>query len=50
MLLHSHISDGQIALARPVAQKPSIVPIPGTTQMSHMLNEFAAPVDGAPRS
>jgi aryl-alcohol dehydrogenase-like predicted oxidoreductase len=33
---------GQIALAWLLAQKPWIVPIPGTTQMAHMLENTAA--------
>jgi aryl-alcohol dehydrogenase-like predicted oxidoreductase len=32
----------QIALAWLMAQKPWIVPIPGTTQMAHMLENSAA--------
>jgi diketogulonate reductase-like aldo/keto reductase len=32
----------QIALAWLMAQKPWIVPIPGTTQMSHMLENLGA--------
>lgn len=40
---------GQIALAWLLAQKPWIVPIPGTTQMAHMLeNTGAAAVQFAP--
>lgn len=35
-------SPGQIALAWLMAQKPWIVPIPGTTQMSHMLENIGA--------
>jgi aryl-alcohol dehydrogenase-like predicted oxidoreductase len=34
---------GQIALAWLLAQKPWIVPIPGTTQMAHMIENIAAP-------
>ncbi|AYG62292.1 aldo/keto reductase [Rhizobium jaguaris] len=34
---------GQIALAWLMAQKPWIVPIPGTTQMPHMLENAGAP-------
>ena len=32
----------QIALAWLMAQKPWIVPIPGTTQMAHMLENIGA--------
>ena len=35
-------SAGQIALAWPLAQRPWIVPIPGTTQMAHMLENIGA--------
>jgi aryl-alcohol dehydrogenase-like predicted oxidoreductase len=35
-------APGQIALAWLMAQKPSIVPIPGTTQMPHMLENIGA--------
>lgn len=35
---------GQIALAWLLAQKPWIVPIPGTTQMAHMIENIGAPV------
>ncbi|ARD13750.1 MULTISPECIES: aldo/keto reductase [Pseudomonas] len=35
-------SPGQIALAWLMAQKPWIVPIPGTTQMAHMLENIGA--------
>jgi len=35
-------TPGQIALAWLLAQKPWIVPIPGTTQMAHMLENTAA--------
>ncbi len=35
---------GQIALAWLMAQKPWIVPIPGTTQMAHMLENIGASV------
>lgn len=35
-------SPGQIALAWLMSQKPWIVPIPGTTQMSHMLENIGA--------
>lgn len=42
-------TPGQIALAWLLAQKPWIVPIPGTTQMAHMLeNNGAANVTFAP--
>ncbi|MDM9625069.1 aldo/keto reductase [Rhizobium sp. S152] len=34
---------GQIALAWLLAQKPWIVPIPGTTQMAHMIENIRAP-------
>lgn len=34
---------GQIALAWLLAQKPWIVPIPGTTQMAHMVENIGAP-------
>jgi aryl-alcohol dehydrogenase-like predicted oxidoreductase len=34
---------GQIALAWLMAQKPWIVPIPGTTQMAHMIENTGAP-------
>ncbi|NML74734.1 aldo/keto reductase [Rhizobium sp. S-51] len=34
---------GQIALAWLLAQKPFIVPIPGTTQMAHMIENIGAP-------
>jgi len=34
---------GQIALAWMLAQKPFIVPIPGTTQMAHMIENIGAP-------
>jgi len=34
---------GQIALAWLLAQKPWIVPIPGTTQMAHMIENVGAP-------
>ncbi len=36
-------TPGQIALAWLMAQKPWIVPIPGTTQMAHMLENNGAP-------
>ena len=35
-------TPGEIALAWPLAQKPWIVPIPGTTQMPHMLENIGA--------
>ena len=35
-------TPAQIALAWLMAQKPSIVPIPGTTQMAHMLDNIGA--------
>lgn len=35
-------TPGQISLAWLLAQKPSIVPIPGTTQMAHMLENSGA--------
>lgn len=34
---------GQIALAWLLAQKPFVVPIPGTTQMAHMIENISAP-------
>ncbi|CAN7170749.1 aldo/keto reductase [Pararhizobium sp. LjRoot238] len=34
---------GQIALAWLMAQKPWLVPIPGTTQMAHMIENIGAP-------
>ncbi len=37
-----HASPGQISLAWLLAQKPWIVPIPGTTQMAHMLDNVGA--------
>jgi aryl-alcohol dehydrogenase-like predicted oxidoreductase len=37
------VSPAQIALAWLMAQKPWIVPIPGTTQMAHMLDNISAP-------
>lgn len=37
-----HATPGQIALAWLMAQKPWIVPIPGTTQMAHMLDNVGA--------
>ena len=42
-------TPGQIALAWLMAQKPWIVPIPGTTQMAHMLeNTGAASIEFSP--
>ena len=38
-------TPAQIALAWLMAQKPWIVPIPGTTQMAHMLENIGAAVD-----
>ena len=35
-------TPGQIALAWLMAQKPWIVPIPGTTQMAHMVQNVGA--------
>ena len=37
-----HATPGQIALAWLMAQKPWIVPIPGTTQMAHMIENTGA--------
>jgi len=37
-----HAAPGQIALAWLLAQKPWIVPIPGTTQMEHMIENAGA--------
>ncbi len=37
-----HAAPGQIALAWLIAQKPWIVPIPGTTQMEHMIENTGA--------
>nr|WP_211482185.1 aldo/keto reductase [Azotobacter beijerinckii] len=37
-----NVAPAQIALAWLMAQKPWIVPIPGTTQMSHMLENIGA--------
>lgn len=37
-----NVSPGQISLAWLLAQKPWIVPIPGTTQMAHMLENTKA--------
>jgi aryl-alcohol dehydrogenase-like predicted oxidoreductase len=37
-----HAAPGQIALAWLMAQKPWIVPIPGTTQMAHMIQNVGA--------
>jgi aryl-alcohol dehydrogenase-like predicted oxidoreductase len=36
------VAPGQIALAWLIAQKPWIVPIPGTTQMAHMIQNAGA--------
>ena len=36
-------TNAQVALAWLMAQKPWIVPIPGTTQMAHMLDNIGAP-------
>ena len=36
------VTPGQIALAWLIAQKPWIVPIPGTTQMAHMVENSGA--------
>jgi len=35
-------APGQIALAWLIAQKPWVVPIPGTTQMAHMVQNAGA--------
>ena len=40
--LQKHATPGQVSLAWLLAQKPFIVPIPGTTQMEHMLENSAA--------
>ena len=37
-----HATSGQIALAWLMAQRPWIVPIPGTTQMAHMVENVGA--------
>lgn len=37
-----NVAPGQIALAWLMAQKPWVVPIPGTTQMAHMLENIGA--------
>jgi len=37
-----HAAPGQIALTWLMAQKPWVVPIPGTTQMSHMIQNVGA--------
>lgn len=37
-----HVTPGQISLAWLLAQKPWILPIPGTTQMAHMLENIKA--------
>lgn len=39
---HKGAAPGQIALAWLMAQKPWIVPIPGTTQMAHMIENAGA--------
>jgi aryl-alcohol dehydrogenase-like predicted oxidoreductase len=39
---HKNATPGQIALAWLLAQKPWIVPIPGTTQMAHMIENAGA--------
>jgi aryl-alcohol dehydrogenase-like predicted oxidoreductase len=39
---HKEATLGQIALAWLMAQKPWIVPIPGTTQMAHMVENSGA--------
>ena len=36
------VTPAQVALAWLMAQKPWIVPIPGTTQMAHMLENVGA--------
>jgi aryl-alcohol dehydrogenase-like predicted oxidoreductase len=40
--MRKQATPGQIALAWLMAQKPFIVPIPGTTQMPHMLENAGA--------
>lgn len=40
--LHKNAAPGQIALAWLLAQRPWIVPIPGTTQMAHMIENSGA--------
>jgi aryl-alcohol dehydrogenase-like predicted oxidoreductase len=40
--IKKHATPGQISLAWLLAKKPWIVPIPGTTQMSHMLENVGA--------
>ena len=40
--LRKNTAPGQIALAWLLAQRPWIVPIPGTTQMAHMTENSAA--------
>ena len=42
-------TPAQIALAWLMAQKPWIVPIPGTTQMAHMLENIGAAKSASPR-
>jgi len=39
---HKHATPAQIAMAWLMAQKPWIVPIPGTTNMAHMLQNIGA--------
>ncbi len=40
--IQKQVAPGQISLAWLLAQKPWIVPIPGTTQMAHMLENIGA--------
>ena len=40
--LQKEATSGQVALAWLMAQKPWIVPIPGTTQMAHMIENLGA--------
>ncbi len=40
--MQKQATPGQISLAWLLAQKPWIVPIPGTTQMAHMLENIGA--------
>ncbi|MFM2369578.1 MAG: hypothetical protein RL619_1888, partial [Bacteroidota bacterium] len=40
--VQKNASPAQISLAWLLAQKPWIVPIPGTTQMAHMLENIGA--------
>ena len=42
MAARKHATPAQVALAWLMAQKPWIVPIPGTTQMAHMLENIGA--------